>query len=241
MKCIIVEDELPAIRVIENHISHFSDLELVGTYNNAMDAFVVLQKNHSIDIVFLDIELPKMSGIQLLHSLTRFPNIVLTTAYREFAIDGYDLEITDYLLKPISLERFTKSIAKIYKQQLKQLNIPKQNLDNKKPIFSDPFIYVKADRENIKIKLKDIQYIESIKNHVKIFTQAESIITLVSLSQIEERLPAQYFQRIHRSYIVGLEHINRFTQTHVTILNKSIPIGGFYKQQFNNSIQKFLL
>ena len=241
MKCIIVEDELPAVKVIQNHISHFSDLELIGTYNNAIDAFVELQKNDSIDIVFLDIQLPKMSGIQLLHSLTKFPSIILTTAYREFALDGYDLEITDYLLKPISLERFTKSIAKIYKQQLKHFEIPNNSSEDKKVIFSDPFIYVKADRENIKIKLKDIQYIESIKNHVKIFAKTRTIITLVSLSQIEERLPKQYFQRIHRSYIVGMEHIDSFTQTNVVIVGKSIPIGGFYKQQFNKSIQEFLL
>ena len=241
MKCIIVEDELPAVKVIQNHISQFSDLELIGTYHNAMDAFIELQKNHSIDIVFLDIQLPQMSGIQLLHSLTRFPSIILTTAYREFALDGYDLEITDYLLKPISLERFTKAIAKIYKQQLRQLTIPDYPIENKPSIFSDPFIYVRADRENIKIKLKDIHYIESIKNHIKIFKEAEHVVTLASLSQIEERLPKQYFQRIHRSYIIGLDHITKFTQTNVTILGKSIPIGGFYKQQFNKSIQEFLL
>jgi len=127
MKCIIVEDELPAVKVIQNHISHFSDLELIGTYNNAMDAFMELQKNQSIDIVFLDIQLPQMSGIQLLHSLSKFPSIIITTAYREF--------VTDYLLKPISLERFTKAIAKIYKQQFKPLKIPDYSTENKPALF----------------------------------------------------------------------------------------------------------
>ncbi len=241
MKCIIVEDELPAIKVIQNHISHFSDLELVGTYTNAMDAFMELQKNHTIDVIFLDIQLPQISGIQFLKMLDTYPSVILTTAYREFALDGYDLEITDYLLKPISLNRFAKAIAKVYKQQWKEPKIPDFPTEEMPSLFSDPFIYVKADRENIKIKLKDIQYIESIKNHIKIKTENGQIVTLVGLSKIEERLPGTYFQRIHRSYIVNLEHITSFTQSSITIGTKCIPIGNFYKQKFNDSIKEFLL
>ena len=241
MKCIIVEDELPAVKVIQNHLAHFSDLELVGTYHKAMDAFVEIQKNDGIDLIFLDIQLPQMSGIQLLETLGKFPSVILTTAYREFAMDGYDLEITDYLLKPISLERFAKAIAKVYKQHSKPHTISDFLATHTPSIFSDPFIYVKVDRENIKIKLKDIYYIESKKNHIKISTSTGAIITMASLSQIEERLPKQYFQRIHRSYIVGLEHIVGFTQSYVTIMNKAIPIGSFYKQSFSNSIQEYLL
>ncbi|MEL6986845.1 MAG: LytTR family DNA-binding domain-containing protein [Bacteroidota bacterium] len=196
--------------------------------------------NKSIDILFLDIQLPKMSGIQLLHSLAEKPNVIFTTAFREFALDGYDLEITDYLLKPISFERFTKAISKIYKQKTKHFNYQAVK-EERSPTFSDPFIYVKSEREHIKILLKEILYIESLKNHIKIVSSSGNIITLVALSQMESRLPKHQFIRVHRSFIVGLHHISKFTQSNVTIGDKLIPIGGFYKQQFIKQLQTYLL
>ncbi|UOB18942.1 LytR/AlgR family response regulator transcription factor [Abyssalbus ytuae] len=231
MNCMIVEDELPAVKVLENYISHFSDLKIESVHNNAIDAISELQKTH-YDILFLDIQLPKMSGIQLLNSLKNYPAVILTTAHREFALEGYELEITDYLLKPITFERFTKGITKVYKNMQKQFIAPEIPVQKERSFFSAPFIYVKSEREYIKILLKDLLYIESIKNHVKLVTRTESIISLMSLSHIEEKLPEKYFLRVHRSYIVSAHHIERFTQNSITIHKKSIPIGRHYKQLF---------
>lgn len=237
MKCMIVEDELPAVKILQNHISHFSDLEVTGIHHHAMSAFADLQKSQ-VDILFLDIQLPKMSGIQLLHAIVRKPAVILTTAYREFALDGYELEITDYLLKPISFERFTKAIAKVYQAAYKPFTSPHQHAEE--PALSEPFIYIKCEREFVKILLKDLLYVESIKNHVKLVTTQASYITLLSISQLEEKLPAG-FLRIHRSFVVSLQHISRFTHASVNIQNKTIPVGRLYKMQFLNWVSKNML
>ncbi|RNL82912.1 DNA-binding response regulator [Sinomicrobium pectinilyticum] len=237
MKCMIVEDEQPAVKVLESYIGHFSDLEITGVHHNAMDAFTSLQKS-PVDILFLDIQLPKISGIQFLHSLHDHPAVILTTAHREFALDGYELEITDYLLKPISFGRFTKAIAKVYKQHQKPLNIPRETPADNRVLFSEPFIYIKSDREFIKIYLKNILYIESIKNHVKLATLCGNYFTLMSLSQAEEKLPGGHFMRIHRSFIVSLEHISKFTPAGIQIGNKYIPVGRHYKKGFLHWVEK---
>ena len=231
MKCLIVEDELPAVKILENHISYFPDITISNIHNNAMDAFVDLQKS-SVDILFLDINLPKMSGIQLLHALKNKPAVIMTTAHREFALDGYELDIFDYLLKPISFERFAKAVSKVYLHLKKDYNIPRIEKTVSENLISEPFVYVKSEREYVKIIIDKIEYIESIKNHVKIITKEGTFITLISLTQIEEKLPPQYFLRIHRSFIISLMHLSRFSHTHVSVNNKTIPIGRHYKNEF---------
>lgn len=228
MKCMIVEDELPAVKVLENYISSFRDLEIVGVYNNAMDALSALQKTQ-VDILFLDIGIPKISGIQLLHALTTKPLIILTTAHREFALDGYDLEVTDYLLKPISFERFARSIARVYKSLEKPIEIPNKNSES--VMFSEPFIYVKTEREYVKVLLNELLYIESIKNHVKLVTTRGTHITLQGISEIENKLPGG-FLRVHRSYIISTASISKFTNAYAQIQDKTIPIGKYYKMKF---------
>ena len=227
----IVEDEPKAINVLESHISAFADLQISSTHHNAMEAFVELQRA-APDILFLDIQLPKMSGIQLLHSLTIKPAIILTTAYREFALECYELEISDYLLKPISLERFTRAIAKVYKNRKQTLPEPRLAAPPAPSLFSEPFIYVKSEREYVKVLLKNIRYIESLKNHLKLVTTEATHITLMSLSQLEEKLPPQHFLRIHRSYLISRFHLDKFTQANVSIDNATLPIGQLYKQKF---------
>jgi DNA-binding LytR/AlgR family response regulator len=240
MKCVIVEDELPAVKVLENHLSYFSELEITGVFHNAMEALTHLQ-NHQVDLLFLDIELPKMSGIQFLHSLNQRPAVILTTAYREFALEGYDLEITDYLLKPISFERFSKAIAKAYKQAHKPVVSPTAPQTRSEEPYTEPFIYVSCEREYVKILLKDLLYVESIKNHIKLVTKDSTYITLMGISQMEEKLPGHNFLRVHRSFIISLEHIARFTQANVTIGDTLIPIGRHYKQQFTTQAEKYLM
>ena len=226
----IVEDELPAVKILENYIGNFKDLQIGSIHHNALDAISELQKG-DYDLIFLDIQLPGISGIQMLNSLKNHPSVVLTTAHREYAIEGYELEITDYLLKPIAFERFAKAIAKVYQNKHQQYVAP-ERVETEQNLFSDPFIYVKSEREHVKILLTDLLYVESIRNHVKLYTTSECIISMMSLSYIEEKLPAKYFLRIHKSYIIALQHIDKFNQISVSIGDKHLPIGRYYKQKF---------
>jgi len=235
MKCVIVEDEQPAVKVLLQHISIFPELQVEAVCYNAMEAMAILQKSR-IDILFLDIQLPKMNGIQLLNTLTQKPIVILTTAFREFALQGYELEVTDYLLKPISFERFAKAIGRLYKMSQNTYE-PLQDINTK--VLAEPFIYVKIDREFQRIALDELLYIESIKNHVKLVTKDKVFITLMSISEIELKLPPN-FLRIHRSYIVSTQHIQKFTHTYVIIKNQTIPVGDYYKMSFQKWIQKNL-
>lgn len=240
MKCYIVEDELPAVKVIESHVSHFPDLQIAAVFHTAMEVIPELQRN-PVDLIFLDINLPQMSGIQLLKTLSQKPAIILTTAHRDFAIEAYQLEVTDYLLKPISLDRFAKAIGKVYKAQ----NHPTAFSNavgleiNTQP--DDSYAFVKSDREHVKVILRDIISIESIRNHAKITTTQGVIITLMTLSELESKLPKHLFKRIHRSYLIGINHVTRFSSTNVTLYDQIIPIGGYYKQAFMQAIKEHML
>lgn len=235
MKCLIVEDEQPAVKVLIQHISSFPELQVEAVCHTAMDAMAILQKSR-IDILFLDIQLPKMNGIQLLNTLSQKPIVILTTAFREFALQGYELEVTDYLLKPISFERFAKAVGRLYKFNQ---NTHEPVHDNNTRILADPFIYVKIDREFQRIALDELLYVESIKNHVKLVTKHKAFITLMSISEIELKLPPN-FLRIHRSFIVSTQYIQKFTQTYVIIEGQTIPVGNHYKMVFQKWIQKNL-
>lgn len=233
MKCMIIEDELPAIKILKSYLDHFGDLELVGIFHNTMDAMSELQRR-PIDILFLDIQLPKISGIRFLHAMHHRPMVILTTAHREFALEGYDLEITDYLLKPISFERFTKAIMKTYNQrQLPMASIiPYEDFQN-----TPPFIYVRCEREFVKINLAELCYIEGIKNHVKLVTTNGNYLTLSTISHIGEKLPKGLFLRIHKSYIVSLTAITKFGSQYACVGSKVIPIGRHYKHIFDQWVE----
>lgn len=231
MKCIIVDDEVMAIEVIASHIKQIKDFEIVGTYNNAPGAFIALQQ-HKVDILFLDIQMPQMSGLNLLENLKNPPYVILTTAFREFALESYDFNIIDYLLKPISFERFMKALGKIYAIEQKINTLPLHPIKNSEPLSEEAaFIYVRCDRQFIKILLEDISYIESLKNHIRIITSKGTFITLLSISEIERKMPPQSFIRLHRSYIVASSKIITYNTTSVTLSdkNKTIPIGQLYK------------
>lgn len=226
MKCLIIDDEPMAIKVIENHVSNFDDLKVVGTCQSALEAFPLLQKE-TIDILFLDIEMPKINGLSFLKSLKNPPLVLVTTAHRDYALEGFELDIVDYLLKPISLNRFIKAISKIYRlKNPSQITNNQQNSQEAKPLNH---IYVKSNRENIKINLSEIQYIESLKNHIKICTAKGTHITLVSITETANKLPTNNFVRIHRSFIINLNHVDSFSNSYVSIQRKSIPIGNVYK------------
>jgi DNA-binding LytR/AlgR family response regulator len=224
-KCIIVDDEPLAIEVIESHLKKFNDIEIVSTCNDAIEAFEILKKRQ-VDLMFLDIQMPQITGLDFLKSLSKPPKVILTTAYRQYALDGYELDVVDYLLKPVSFERFMKAINKYY-QYTNDSFIVSESVQTSSE--SDSYMYVKSDKKIVKILLKDIQFIESLKDYVQIHTTKKSIVTKNQIGALEEKLPVDKFVRIHKSYIVSISHIDAFTSSTIEIKKKELPIGRSYK------------
>jgi DNA-binding LytR/AlgR family response regulator len=226
MKCLIVDDEPLARQLLERYIAGINGLTLVKSAENSIDAFTVIQ-NRPVDLIFLDIQMPQITGIELLRSLKQRPRVILTTAYREYAFEAYDLDVVDYLLKPISFDRFLRSISKIY--QLRQPIALTEEVLPGVQSFDGAYIYVKEDREMIKVFLKDILYIESLRDYVRIKTEQRQIITYQKISYLEQKLPESKFVRIHRSFIVACDHVSSFTVHSVRVGGLEIPIGRNYK------------
>ncbi|MEL6925457.1 MAG: DNA-binding response regulator, partial [Bacteroidota bacterium] len=197
MKCIIIDDEPLAIKVIASHIGHINNLELVGCFENAMDGFAFLQQE-AVDLIFLDIQMPKLTGLDFLKTLRNRPHVILCTAYRDYALDGFELDVVDYLVKPISFDRLLQAVGKCFRLQ-NQLAPVVPAPQAIAPQSAPAFIYVKAEREHVKILLDQILYLESIRNHVRIQTEEGSVITLRKISEMEEKLPVRHFLRVHRS------------------------------------------
>ncbi len=238
MRCLIVEDEAMAVKVLESHIRQLPDLEIVGVHYNAMDALADLQRRR-VDLLFLDIQMPKLSGLSLLKSLHRLPPVILTTAYREYALDGFELDVVDYLLKPISFERFVRAVHKVYRLQPDAFTTPPPEQQNAK---AEPgFIYIKHQRTFTKILLDDIIYLESIKNHVRLVTTNETYLPLISLSELAQKLPSGRFVRIHRSFIVALAHVQQYTTAHVHTPVKVLPIGRQHKEEVLRRLGDFVV
>ena len=236
MKCLIVDDEAIAIKVLKNYIEKISSLEVVASCHNATDAFSILQKQ-PIDLLFLDIQMPKLTGFGLLKLLPNPPYVFITTAHREYALESFDFTITDYLLKPISFERFLKALGKVqhFEQKIKP-SIPLETKTNPDPSF----FYVRSDRQFVKIQLEEVLYIESLRNHVRIVTLGGKLITLTSITEMQEKLPPQHFLRVHRSYLVAISKITQFNQTSITLGEKVIPIGGYYKQEVMKQLENLV-
>lgn len=221
VKCLIIDDEPLAQNVIENYLESFSFMRLIAKCDNALIALKWIKKQ-KIDLIFLDVSMPFISGIDFIRTLRNPPAIILTTAHKEFAIESYELNVLDYLLKPISFERFLKAINKL---NIDTSEIVKPGIIDTK---NDSFIYVKSEKKNVKILLKDILFIESLKDYIKIHTIDKTIVTQVPISTIEQRLPDN-FLRIHRSFIVAKDKITAYTQHDLEIGKFQIPIGRNYK------------
>ena len=224
IKCLIVDDEPLAITVLKEFLEKVPQLELVNTCADALQAFQVISQE-KIDLVFLDIEMPGLNGIDFIKSLANPPSIILTTAYREYAMESYEIEVVDYLLKPISFSRFFKAINKY----LKSINnaVFEQAVEQK---TSQGSIYVYSNKKNIKVYLEDILYIESLKDYVRIHTSQQQITSKDTISRYEELLPNS-FLRVHRSFIINTEKISAFTQHDIEIGVQEIPIGSSYKKR----------
>jgi DNA-binding LytR/AlgR family response regulator len=230
MKCIIVDDEPLAIEIMESYVAKVDQLKLEGTFRNAVSAFTFLQQNQ-VDLIFLDIQMPKLSGIDFLKTLKNPPKVIFTTAYRDYAIEGFELEVADYLLKPIPFDRFLKAVAKVLHQPMSTTVVSTIKND-----AADNYVYFKVDKKMIKTRMNDIIYIESVKDYVKVKTGEKEIITQQKISYLEESLPKEQFLRIHRSFIVNRERIDAYSATDVEIGKFHVPIGRNYK----NDVMKIL-
>ncbi len=222
IKCLAIDDEPLALQVIEAHLQQIPNIELVATFTNPIEAIETIKSN-SIDLIFLDIEMPLLSGIDFVKSLTNPPKIIFTTAYRNYAIESYELDVIDYLLKPISFTRIFKAINK-YKS-LVNVSIAK-NIEEAE--VKNDHIYVNSNKKFIKIKYDDILYVESIKDYVRIHLNDTSVMTKDSITNFEQKL-SHHFLRIHRSFIVNTSKVTAFTKVDVEIGEKEIPIGASYK------------
>ncbi len=224
IKCLVVDDEPPAREIIRRYIEEMPTLELVAECANAIQAFTVLQQQ-PVDLMFLDIRMPQLNGNDFLKTLKNPPKVILTTAYTEYALEGYELDVVDYLMKPIPFDRFLKAVNKAFQQAAAKQEGAQVNEDKK----SESFVYFRADRKMVKVMLQDILYIESMKDYIKVMTAAGVIITKQSISSVEAMLPEKDFVRVHRSYIVSLDKIKTFTSELIEINKTEIPIGKLYR------------
>ncbi|MDO9276845.1 MAG: LytTR family DNA-binding domain-containing protein [Lutibacter sp.] len=233
MNCIIIDDEPLAVELLEDFVSKIPNLKLVSSCSNAIDAVSILQ-NNKIDLIFLDIEMPEFTGIEFIKSLDVKPLFIFTTAYSHYAVEGFNLNAVDYLVKPIPFHRFLKAVNRA--QEIYLLK-KEENPPSIKTLGSQNFIFVKSDYENIKLNFNDIKYFEGLKDYIKIFsTSHKPILTLSNFKKIEEKLPEDLFIRVHRSYIVSLKYINSVQRNRILIDGVRIPIGQNYKDEFIKKI-----
>jgi two-component system LytT family response regulator len=223
LKCVAIDDEPLAIELISTYISRFPDLELLQTFEDAVSGAEYLQKT-AVDLLFLDINMPDISGVDLARALQKKPMIIFTTAYKQFAYEGFELEAIDYLLKPIDFERFGKSIQKA--------NEYYQYKNNTLPLTDDASIYVHSEYRMVKIVLKSIEYLESMEDYVKIHIENSSpVLTLMPLKKMLEKLPQEDFKRIHRSFIVPVKKVKSVQNRRVKLNSIELPISGSYADQ----------
>jgi DNA-binding LytR/AlgR family response regulator len=233
ISCLIIDDEPPAREIIRRYVQEVPTLQLAGECSNAIQALTVLQQQ-PVDLLFLDIRMPQLNGTDFIKILKNPPKVIFTTAFSEYALEGYELDVVDYLMKPIRFDRFLKAVNKAF---------PHSNADVKPvtvPAPEEPrnesFVYFRADRKMVKVMLDDILYIESMKDYIKVITQQRVIITKQSISSVEAMLPDRLFIRTHRSFIVAVNKIRSFTSELVEIDRNEIPIGKLYR----NGVMKLL-
>lgn len=236
MKCVIIDDEPLAVELLQDFVKKVDSLELVKTFNNAIDAVSVIN-TIEVDLLFLDIEMPHFSGIDFINAIEKKPLIIFTTAYSDYAVEGFNLGAVDYLVKPIPFNRFLKAVSRA-----QQVFTPKKPIIENVSISTSPeieqdFMFVRAEYENVKINFADILYIEGLKDYVKIYTTDNKYtLTLISLIKLENLLTSKGFARVHRSYIINIKHVKSIQKSKVLIANNRIPISESYKTAFFEKI-----
>ncbi|WP_421795454.1 LytR/AlgR family response regulator transcription factor [Haliscomenobacter sp.] len=228
-KCYILDDEPLALNVIEQHLSKFEQFEVCGKSTEPLQALGQI-KTLQPDLLFLDIQMPELTGLDLIESIQNKPSIIITTAYREYAVEGFELNVLDYLVKPIPFKRFIKAIDKFLEQK-----VPKTTTEPS-PVSPTPaeatFLLIKAERKTIKVALDDILYVEGVKDYVKIVLKDQKIMTKTSIGNFFNELPADRFVRIHKSFVVAIDKIEAYTAHDVEIHKMELPIGRMYKEAF---------
>lgn len=233
MNCITIDDELNALNLINGYINKIEFLNLKGSFQDPVKA-VHFCENNDIDLIFLDIYMPDISGLQVLKSLNKDPLVIFITAYSEFALESFNFNVVDYLLKPIEFDRFLKAANKAYKSFLPK-NI--ESLNREKNTNKNEYLHLKSNKTVYKTLIKDIQYIESIGNYVQVYTIDKKITTYFSLNQIIELLPKDKFLRIHKTFIINLDYLDQYEKYRVKIGSKILPIGTTYRQHFNQRLK----
>lgn len=229
IKCIIIDDEPLAIKVLLNYFETFSEFEVLATFNNSLQGLEFINSN-LVDVVFLDINMPLMTGFELIRLLENKPRIIITTAFREFAAESYDLEVLDYLVKPIPLPRFIKCIQKIEAEYHLKNNIKTEKHQ------SEPHIFIKVDKKMVKINIDDILFIEGMKEYIKVVTFEKTYITHKSLTAQTTELPVDRFMRIHKSYTIALNKVKSIEGNRIQIATHTIPIGRNYNKEVKSKI-----
>jgi len=229
IRCLLVDDEPPSLEILRTYISTVPMLKVVGECYHAMGAFEYIQR-HAVDVIFLDVNMPRLSGIDFIKALPNPPKVIFTTAHRDFAVEGFELGAIDYLLKPYSLDRFLRAVHRMLNPDSKNQKTSAASLTEEKP---DRFLYVRADRKMVKVFIDDITHIESLKDYVKVVTTNKIIVSKQSISSLEEMLPRDSFIRVHRSYILAVNKIDTYNTDLIEVGGKEIPIGRLFRHEVN--------
>jgi len=226
MKCIIVDDEPLGIEILESYVKRMPDMDLIGKCNNALEASEFL-KNHKVDLMFLDIQMPEITGLEFMRSIANPPLVVFCTAYPDFAVEGFELNAIDYLLKPVGFDRFSKTI-----ERAREYISMKKNDTVEAPDLENDHIFIKSNQKQVKLSYDQIMYVEAFADYVKLYTPEKRYITLQTMKNMEQKLPKEKFIRVHRSFIVGIKYINTFNSSELEIGSVKIPVGKNYKDEF---------
>lgn len=232
-KCLIVDDEPLARELIRGHVEKLENFEIVAECSDAMKALNVM-RDKQVDLIFMDIQMPQITGLEFLKTLKHPPKVIITTAYREYALEGFELDVVDYLLKPITFERFLKSVNKFYQMNQDDVQVVAAASGEKMP--EESFIYIKENKKIVKVYLSEIRYIEGLSEYVQVYTDKRKIITKTSMAQMEEKLPNDSFLRIHKSFIVSTNRIEAFTANTIEVQGKELPIGRSFKNGVLNAL-----
>lgn len=246
MNCLAIDDEPLALNVIEGFCSKIDFLSLKGKCTSAFDAIKIINKQ-TIDLIFIDIQMPDITGLDFIKTLTSPPMIIFTTAYSEYALQGYELNTVDYLVKPIPFDRFLKAVNKAYElYNLRQTNTAQESISIRKSEVNSAksnqntkeFLLIKVEYSTVRVDLDDILYIEGLKDYIKIFTREKMLLTKSTMKNIDSKLPSDMFIRVHKSYIVSFKNIRKIENNRIIIGEKYIPIGEQFKTEFYNYVNK---
>jgi len=238
INCIAIDDDLSALRIIKEYCSRIQFVNLAGTFTNPFEAVHTIN-NNQVDLIFLDIVMPQITGPEFLKTLYNPPMVIFSTAFREYASDAFECDAVDYLVKPVVFERFSKAVNKAF--QLIKMKSPAEISVEEKPGVSHGFLMVKVEYTTIRVNLNEILYIEGLKDYVKIYAEGRLILTKTTMKNIIEKLPSGSFFRVHKSYIISVDKIDMIENSRIVIGNQRIPIGESYRSSFFEMVNRNLI